>query len=271
MTDKQVKVGIFDSGIGGLTVAKEVFNKLPHVPIAYLGDTAHVPYGGRSVEQLIILADRICQFLIEQGANLIIAACNTSSSVSLDYLEEKYPGIPILGVVKPGVQEAARITKNNKVGLIATEATVKSQAHKNLIKNIKPEVDLYAQACPKFVPLIEAGNLTGPAAESAVEEYICKLNAEGIDTLILGCTHYPFLSSVISKYTGQEVSLVDPARTTVEDLIKYIGKTNHGNDVEVEHEFYATGSAQSFFDVGCNFISTKQMKKVEQVDLGCGF
>ena len=165
---KESPIGVFDSGVGGLSVAREIFRQLPQERIIYFGDTAHVPYGSRSKEELILFGDQISEFLMNKEVKAIVVACNTSSSVSLDHLLEKYPSLPFIGVIEPGITAALKVTKNGKVGVIATQATIKSEAHKNLLLAIKPDIEVYPMACPKFVPLVEKGETEGPEAKSAL-------------------------------------------------------------------------------------------------------
>jgi glutamate racemase len=238
-------IGIFDSGVGGLTVLQELKRKLPAVPTVYFGDTAHLPYGSKSVDELIHFADVITGFLVEQGSGVIVDACNSTSSVALDFLKKKYP-LPIIGVVEPGVDAALKITRNRKVGLIATEATVKSGAHCRLIASLDPAIEVFSQACPLFVPLVEAGEIDTPAVYRAAREYLAPLQAAGVDTLILGCTHYPFLLPVIGEILGPRVALVDPAQETVNQVKPFYPDGFVAGEVQPSYQFYASGPAGNF-------------------------
>lgn len=211
---KDKAIGLFDSGVGGLTVVREIFSLLPEEDILYFGDTAHVPYGSRKPEELISLADKIIGFLIDQGAKYIIFACNTNSSISLGILKEKYP-VPMVGMVYPGAREAVQLTSTNRVGVVATEATVRSGAYERAIKSLKSKVVVFSQAAPRLVPLVESGKLDGKEAKEAINEYLSPLRSVNIDTLILGCSHYPFLSTIIYQQMGDSIRLVDPAAATV--------------------------------------------------------
>jgi glutamate racemase len=237
-------IGVFDSGIGGLTVLKEIKRQLPAVPVIYFGDTAHLPYGPRPVAELIHFADVITGFLADMGAAVIIDACNSTSSVALDFLKEKYD-LPIIGVVEPGVHAALKVTRNHKVGLIATEATVKSGAHRRLLVSFNPETVVFCQPCPLFVPLVEAGELDTPEAYRLAREYLEPLQAAEIDTLILGCTHYPYLIPVIRKILGPQVALVDPAQETV-NLAKPYCQNSVVAGKNPDYQFFVSGSGTSF-------------------------
>lgn len=259
-------IGVYDSGIGGLTVANEIFRHLPNERIIYFGDTAHVPYGEKTVEELVEFADAIIRFLIGQGAKIIVAACNTTSSVALDKLVGKYT-VPIIEVIKPGAKAAARVTKNKKIGVIATKATTQSEAYIKNIKSIDDTIKVYGQACPLFVPLVEAGKFDTPETKKAATEYLRPLTNEGIDTLVFGCTHYPFLRQLIRDMVGDDVHLVDPATETVremEKLLKEQGLLAEAN--ENINQYYCSGSLDSFMAVGKTFMG-RQMGDIKQISL----
>ncbi|MDW7675185.1 MAG: glutamate racemase [Bacillota bacterium] len=265
--DQVVKVGVFDSGVGGLTVATKIFHRLPWVSVIYFGDTAHVPYGNKTVDQLQSYADQIASFFVEQGVVGILAACNTSSSVSLDFLQEKYSQLPVIGVVEPGVKDAIALTRNANIGLIATEATVKSKAHQLVAAKHSEQVNIFAQSCPKYVPLVEAGEVRSQAAKEATEEYLSKLMEHNIDTLILGCTHYPFLAEVISDYVGPNVKLVDPAKSTVDMLAQVLKDKGYHTANRIEHSFYVSGDNLSFKEVGARLVGAQYLGEISHVDL----
>ncbi|MEW6622564.1 MAG: glutamate racemase [Bacillota bacterium] len=243
-------IGVFDSGVGGLSVVEEIFKQLPGARIIYVGDTARVPYGGRPAKELIAFADEITNFLIQSGAWGIIDACNSTSAVALDYLQEKYVN-PIIGVVEPGVKAALQVTKNNRIGLIATEATVKSGAHIRFAKLLNPNVHIYSLACPDFVPLVEAGEVTGDRTKSIVKKALKPLMCLGIDTLILGCTHYPYLAPVIKDVLGTDINLVDPAIETVKEAGKMIFNGHYRSFCpEADDQYFVTGDPAHFKTVG---------------------
>lgn len=253
--------------MGGLTVVRLIFAYLPAGQVIYFGDTAHVPYGPRASEELIKFGDRIVSFLIQQGAKVVVAACNTSSSISLPFLQQKYP-IPILGVVKPGVKAALKATQNKKIGVIATEATVKSGAFPRFFCSSDKQVEVFMQACPLFVPLVEAGKINAPETWEAAHRYLKPLQEVEIDTLVLGCTHYPFLAPVLSKILGPEVKLVDPAEETVKELVALLKREGEGlyQNHNPKHRFFASGSVTSFYTVGRQFLGDLPFV-VEQVVL----
>ena len=264
---KQNAIGVFDSGVGGLTVVRELAKQLPGEKIIYFGDTAHVPYGSKSRAELIRYADEITDFLTHKGIKMLIVACNTSSSVSICGLQERHL-FPIVGMVVPGSRGAVKATRNKKVGLIATEATVKSKTYDLTLQSFDNQVEVFSQACPKFVPLVEAGLNNSEEAWAAAREYLEPLKAANIDTLIYGCTHYPFLANVISQIMGPDITLVDPAYEAVveaktilieQDMLNLYRGTQ-------SHEFFASGDATSFYKVGRHFIGDI-LEKVDQVCL----
>ncbi len=219
-----MKIGIFDSGVGGLTVLKTIRKHYPSVDIVYLGDTARVPYGTKSKETVIRYSLECTEFLREKGVDLLVVACNTASSYALEVLRRKFD-FPIFGVIEPGVQEAIKRTKNHKVGVIGTTATIRSEAYQNLLKLLGNEV--VAKACPLFVPLVEEGILEGEIAEKIVEHYLSELKSSGIDTLILGCTHYPLLKTVIKEFLG-DVEVIDSSEAVSQSLKEFIKNEGEG-------------------------------------------
>lgn len=242
-------VGLFDSGVGGLTVVGEVFRQLPGTPIIYFGDTAHVPYGGRSTGELIRFADQIIGFLTEQGAGYIVFACNTSSAVSLDIMRRKH-NVPMVGLIEPGAEAAAAATGNGRVGVIATRATVASGAYERAISAIAPDIKVVSRPAPKLVPLIESARLNEPETEEALREYLLPLKAQGIDTLVMGCTHYPFLAPAIARIMGPGVTLIDPARATVSIARRALLGMGYRPDISTTaplgHRYYVSADASGF-------------------------
>lgn len=264
--DKTGPIGIFDSGVGGLTVVKALLDKMPQESFIYFGDTANVPYGSKTKEQLFSYAHKIVDFLLSRQVKAILVACGTHSSVTLPEIENRYP-VPMLGVVKPGARAAVRTTFNDKIGIIATEATINSHAYTNHIKAFAPGSKVFANACSRFVPLIEAGQLDGKETRSAVEEYLEPLLQQGIDTLVLGCTHYPFLAPVIRNFAGQGVNLVDPAYETVEEMAGMLDKLKlSATDCSPIREFYVSGNDESFYKVGKLLIGDV-IQKVQRIEL----
>lgn len=215
-------IGIFDSGIGGLTVVKEVFKQLPQYQIIYFGDTARTPYGNKSKELITRYAFEDTDFLLAKGANLIIVACNTVSAVASDELKKKYKDIPIFEVITPAVNKAIKVTQNKKIGVIGTRATVNSRIYEDKINAIKNGFQIFGKACPLFVPLVEEGWAERPETKIIAKKYLFSLKSQQIDTLILGCTHYPLLRNLIQIKMGKRVSLVDPAEETVLSVKKFL-------------------------------------------------
>jgi glutamate racemase len=261
-------VGLFDSGVGGLTVVNEIYRALPLESTICFGDSAHVPYGSRSAEELIYLADKIVSFLINQGVKYIIFACNTNSSLSLPILQKRYP-IPMIGLVQPGAKWALQVSRNRRVGVIATEATVQSASYERAIKAMDANALVFSQAAPKLVPLIEAGKIDTTETRMAINEYLTSLKKNGIDTLILGCSHYPFLSKIISEELGPEVVLVDPAQATVLEAkadLAARGLLNYFNGQKPQHQFYVSGDPKSF-QAGARIFLGESLTRVVKVEL----
>lgn len=264
--DSEKPIGVFDSGVGGLSVVREILQQLPEERIIYFGDTAHVPYGPRTAEEIILFSEQITSFLIQKQVKMIIIACNTSSSLSLDYLQSQY-SLPFVDVIYPSLDVAILHTRNKKVGVIGTIATIKSEAHKKLLLKRNEIMEVHGKACPKLVPLVEKGITEGKEVREAVREYILPLTEEGIDTLILGCTHYPFLEKTISEVIGKDIRLIDPAMETVKQAKNYLEAHNLLNDKKREnHEFWVSGDPEEFLAIGRQFMG-EVIDKVEKITL----
>jgi glutamate racemase len=210
-------IGIFDSGIGGLTVARAIRQHLPNEELIYFGDTARLPYGTKSDQTVTRFAQQIVEFLLRRDMKALVVACNTVSSIALPYLAQQLP-IPVVGVIEPGVVGALRETKKGCVGVIGTLATIESNAYSRVLHRQNPELDVISVACPLFVPLAEEGLLDGPIAQAITHRYLDTFVSSGIDTLILGCTHYPFLIPVIQEVVGEQISLIDSGVETAQTL-----------------------------------------------------
>jgi glutamate racemase len=260
-------IGVFDSGVGGLTVVRFLLEYFPQEQIIYFGDTAHLPYGSRCPEEIIAFGTEIITFLLRFSVKAVVAACNTSSSVSLPYLRERSP-VPIIGMIEPGVRAAARVTRNKKVGVIATKATVASRAYEDTFRAHYPQIQVYSQACPLFVPLIENGCSEQKATYQIARSYLQPLQDAGIDTLVFGCTHYPFLTPMIRKILGDGIQLVDPAQEVVSELAATlkIEEQKHVQENRLNHLFFASGPINSFYTIGRRFLGNFPYK-VEQVHL----
>ena len=247
---KYAPIGVFDSGVGGLTVAREIMRQLPNERIVYFGDTARVPYGNKSRDTVTRYSKQIVRFLQSRDVKTIVVACNTASAYALDEIEHTLD-IPMIGVVKPGAKTAVEVTQNKKVGVIATEATIGSQMYNQYIKKLDPGVQIYEKACPLFVPLVEEGLWQDPVTDEIANRYLSELIDLGIDTLILGCTHYPLLRSTIGRIMGEGVTLVNPAYETARELGELLREKDLLNDKKPElgenqYQFYVSDSAQKF-------------------------
>lgn len=215
--DPAAPIGIFDSGVGGLTVAREIMRQIPNERLVYFGDTARVPYGNKSKETITKYSKQIIRFLKTQNVKAIVVACNTASAYALDEIEKELD-IPIIGVVKPGAKVAAEATCNKRVGVIATAGTIQSRIYAEYIEGIDKEIRVIGKACPLFVPLVEEGLLEDPVTDEIATRYLNELKDLDIDTLILGCTHYPLIRSTLGRIMGDKVALVNPAYETAVEL-----------------------------------------------------
>ena len=214
---KEAPIGVFDSGVGGLTVMREIMRQIPNERIIYFGDTARVPYGNKSKETVTRFSRQITRFLQAHEVKTIVVACNTASAYALDELEQEID-IPMIGVVKPGAKAAAESTENGRIGVIATEATISSGIYDRYIQELNHDVTIWGKACPLFVPLVEEGLLKDPVTDEIAKRYLAELIDLDIDTLILGCTHYPLIRSTIGRVMGEKVRLVNPAYETAREL-----------------------------------------------------
>ena len=243
-------IGVFDSGVGGLTVAREIMRNLPNEHIVYFGDTARVPYGSKSKDTVIRYSRQIIRFLQTQNVKAIVIACNTASALALDTVEKEFD-IPIIGVIKSGARTAAATTVNKKVGVIGTESTINSQMYNQFLGELDPEITVFGKACPLFCPLVEEGWLKDPVTEEVARRYLRELLEEGIDSLIMGCTHYPLLRSLLRGIVGDQVNLVNPAYETakeLESLLQERGIANQGTKATVKepYRFYVSDLADKF-------------------------
>lgn len=232
-------IGIFDSGIGGLTVVKEVFDLLPEYQIIYFGDTARTPYGTKGDKTIIKYAKQDAEFLVKQGAKLIIVACNTASAVAFDQLQQDF-SLPVFEVITPAVKEAIKITKNKRIGVIGTQATVSSGIYEKLIKQEDEKIKVISKAAPLLVPLVEENWLKNPETKRIAKKYLRPLKNLQIDTLILGCTHYPLLKKMVAQIMGKKVTIIDPAQQTALAVKNWL--VNNKNEVIQggDHRFYVT-------------------------------
>lgn len=214
-------IGVFDSGLGGLTVVKAIRKVLPREDMVYFGDTARVPYGTKSPQAIIKFSQQNARVLIAEGVKAIVIACNSSSSYALELLQKEFP-LPIIGVIQPGVNKALKVTKTNRIGVVATPATIRSLSYQNALTRADSSCRVFGQACPLFVPLVEEGWFTHAVTRQVAQEYLKKMKANRIDTLILGCTHYPLLKGILQKVMGPSVALIDSAQEVACELQKLL-------------------------------------------------
>lgn len=246
---KTAPVGVFDSGVGGLTVAREITRQLPNENIVYFGDTARVPYGSKSQNTIIRFSEQIIRFLKTKQVKAIVIACNTASALALDAVKNEFD-VPVMGVVIPGARAAVEATSKKKVGVVGTDATVQSGMYTKVIHSMAPDVTVIEKACPLFVPLVEEGFKDHIVTREVIEYYLESMKNSDIDTMILGCTHYPLLRSKIREYMGDRIQIVNPAYETAMDLKKLLSEMNMENDgTEGEHSrysFYVSDAAEKF-------------------------
>ena len=250
-------IGVFDSGVGGLTVARAVMDQLPKENIIYVGDTAHSPYGPKTIAQVRSYALQIMDELVDSGVKMLVIACNTASSAVLRDARERYTkryGIPVVEVIQPAARRAVAATRNGKIGVIATEATVNSRSYEDTFAVSGKEI--YSVACPRFVEFVENGITSGPELLATAQAYLQPLKDAGVDTLVLGCTHYPLLTGVISYIMGEDVTLVSSSEESAKDV--YRALVQHGMernvDLPTSHEFLATGETESFERLARRFL-----------------
>lgn len=258
-------IGVFDSGVGGLTVAKEIMNQLPNEKIIYFGDTARVPYGNKSRETVTAYSRQIVRFLLSKKVKAIVVACNTASAFALETIRHEIP-VPIIGVVKPGAKTASLSTKNGRIGVIGTQGTINSGIYSEFLHDISPEVEVFGQACPLFVPLVEEGWAEDPLTEEVVRRYLSPLLNMDIDTIVLGCTHYPLLRNVIGKVAGEKVMLVNPAYESARELKQVLTEEKLLNEESLQphHSFFVSDGAEKFREFAnsilpCEIIETKDV------------
>lgn len=258
-------IGIFDSGVGGLTVVKEVMNSLPCESIVYFGDTARVPYGSKSKQTVTKFSAQIIRFLRLQNVKAIIIACNTVSSNSIEELRKMFPDIPMIEVVGPGVHMALHTTKNGVVGVVGTQATIASNKYPELLTSQNTNLKVYGKACPLFVPLVEDGWADHNVAHEVAAEYLKPLLEKNIDSLILGCTHYPMLTNTIKKIVGDSVELINPAEEAAKQMEAVLIKNNMASsNAKPEYRFYVSDSEERFKDMAQIFLN-KPIEKVNTV------
>lgn len=256
MAAREPGIGIFDSGVGGLTVVHQLLTALPNEHLIYLGDTARYPYGTKSAEVVTRYTLENAQFLLDKGVKLLVVACNTMSAVALDPLRA-HTSVPIVGVIEPGARAALAATRNRKVGVIGTDATIASGSYTRALRALDPGLEIYTRACPLFVALAEEGWVENAVAEEVAATYLASLRQSGIDTLVLGCTHYPLLARTIGKCLGPEVQLVDSATETARAVAAVLAehslaaKAGRGST-----SFFVTDVPDRFVKIGGRFLGS---------------
>ena len=248
-------IGIFDSGVGGLTVARAILDQLPHESVLYIGDTARGPYGPRPLAEVRDFSLETLDFLVDQGVKALVIACNTASAAMLRDARERY-SVPVIEVIQPAVRRAVAATRSGKVGVIGTRATIDSQAYLDAFA-AAPHLQITSTACPRFVEFVERGETSGEAITQVAREYLAPMIEADVDTLVLGCTHYPLLTGVISYVMGNSVSLVSSAEETAKDLYRVLVEGSllrDANSAAPVHRFLATGDAKAFEGLARRFL-----------------
>lgn len=261
-------LGVFDSGIGGLTVAHALFERLPRESVIYFGDTARVPYGPKSPETVRRYSAEILDYLLQRGVKAVVVACNTSTAHALDTLRQRSP-VPVLGVIEPGARAAVAATRGGAIGVIGTAGTIASGAYERAIKTLQPDARVVSCACPLFVPLVEEGWFDHPATELVAREYLQPLTAAGVDVLVLGCTHYPLIKSLLGRVLGPSVRLIDSAEETAAAVQRELEACSLLADgsTPATHRFVVSDDEQHFRSVGARFLG-ERLRQVEVVPLG---
>lgn len=250
-------IGMFDSGIGGLTVAREVFDLLPNETVIYFGDTARYPYGPRTAENIRGLSVQITEFLLEFDIKMLVIACNTATAAALELLRGKFPELPMLGVIQPGAKGAILSTRNNRIGVIGTDGTIASGVYQNEIQDKHEDITVISKPCPLFVPLAEEGWINCEATKLIAETYLDELKNQDIDTLILGCTHYPLLTDIISETMGKDTTIINSAMWTARSLFQSLqdrGLAADAPDGFSRSRFFVSDAEERFRRVGEPFL-----------------
>jgi len=260
-------IGVFDSGIGGLTVFRALSRRLPGEQILYLGDTARVPYGTKSPETVTRYTRECARFLLHRRIKALVVACNTASALALPALAAELP-VPAIGVMQPGAERACRLSRSGRIGVIGTDATIRSDAYAAAIRVLRAGAEVISIACPLFVPLAEEGWTEGDVARLVAGKYLSGFEGKGIDVLVLGCTHYPLLKGVISAELGGSIPLVDSAEAVAEESGRALESAGllAARERAEEHHFFVTDSSRRFAEVGSRFLGTA-LGRLEQVDI----
>jgi glutamate racemase len=262
-------IGIFDSGVGGLTVVREVLRQLPHESVLYLGDTARVPYGPRGQTTIARFALQLVEFLLRRDVKALVVACNTVSAAAIEAIRAQSP-VPVLDVIGPTVEAAVRQTQSNLIGVIGTVATINSGVYTRTVQGLKPEAKLLLQACPLFVPIAEEGLAEHEVARLMAEEYLQPFKGTPMDTMVLGCTHYPLLKATLAQVLGPEVALIDSAEPTVRRLADLLQETGMAarRGVMIGHQFCVTDASEKFTQIASRFLGGELSGCVSHVEIG---
>lgn len=260
-------IGVFDSGLGGLTVVKQLIKLLPHENIVYLGDTARVPYGPRGTETIKFFSEGNTLFLLSKNVKLIVIACNTSSAVAADYLKKKFNKVPIFEVINPAAKEAVKI--GNRIGVIGTRATIGSKAYEKNIRKYSPKAKVFVKACPLFVPFIEEGESETKVLKIVAKNYLHNMRSAKVDTLIMGCTHYPIIQEIIEKEVNNNVNLIDPGICVTKEVFTFLKDRNMLNRQRIKgkKDFFVTDLTERFTKVAEMFLGEKIQDKLKKVVL----
>lgn len=269
-TDKNAPVGVFDSGVGGLTVAREIMRQIPEERIVYFGDTARVPYGNKSRDTILRYSRQIIRFLRTKEVKAIVIACNTASAYALDTVAAE-SDIPIIGVINAGARTAVRTTRNGKIGVIGTEGTIGSGIYTRVMKQMKPDIQVTGKPCPLFVPLVEEGLLHDSVTDEIASRYLSVLKGKYIDTLVLGCTHYPLLRSTLRRLMGEDVTLVNPAYETaieLKQLLEERGLKRDGTEPlqGEKYQFFVSDLAEKFTSFATSILPN-EVKETRKIDI----
>lgn len=243
-------IGFLDSGVGGLTVARELMRQLPHEEIVYIGDSARAPYGPRPADQIMAYTRELVDFLLTKDVKMIVIACNTATAVAWESIKEELD-IPVLGVILPGASAAIKSSQKGKIGVIGTAMTIQSDIYRKKIQSLSPQTEVDSLACPKFAPMVESGVLNNSVAKKVVYESLTPLVGQ-VDTLVLGCTHYPLLRPIIQNVMGPDVKLIDSGAECVRDisvLLNYFDINHPHSETPANHQFYTTASAKAFEEI----------------------
>jgi glutamate racemase len=261
-------IGVFDSGMGGLTVMRELMQQLPNESIIYFGDTARVPYGPKSPDTVLRYSREITGYLRKEGIKALVIACNTATAHALPALREEYD-IPIIGVIEPGARAAAAATKSHRVAVIGTAGTIKSHAYEKELRKLLPDAQVTEQACALFVPLVEEGWLDTEATRAIARNYLAPVVAAEVDTLVLGCTHYPLIKTVIGNVVGRDVRLIDSAHETARETAVVLGANGIDNTTPnaARYRFISSDAPDTFLSLGRRFLGS-EIDRVESLTLG---